>query len=153
MTMQIWDPFSEFRRFDNFFNRLLGAADGLQSAGAWYFPMDVTDDAEHVTVKANLPGANPDHVQVTVENGTLSIKSEMPAEETEPKYLMRERPTGSFYRSITLPDSVDTDKATTHYEHGVLVIEFPKLASKRARQIKINAAAAPKKMIEAKPAR
>ena len=51
---------------------------------------------------------------------------------------MRERRAGAFYRALRLPDSLDTDKAHTSYEHGVLSITFPRLEAKKAKRLTIN---------------
>ena len=59
-------------------------------------------------------------------------------EEGDGGYLMKERRTGSFYRAIRLPDSVDADKAETLYENGVLSITFPLLEAKKAKQLEIK---------------
>jgi HSP20 family protein len=60
------------------------------------------------------------------------------AEHKEGNYLMRERRSGSFYRALRLPDTVDTAQAHPFYEHGVLTITIPKVEPKKAKQLKVS---------------
>ena len=103
----------------------------------WAAPVDVVRQGEDVVVRASLPGIDPDDIRVTLEEDLLTIRGEA-KEEGENGYLMRERRTGSFYRAIRLPDSVDAEKAETLYENGVLSITFPQLEAKKAKQLEIK---------------
>ena len=87
-----------------------------------------------------MPGVNPSDLSVTIENDVLTIRGQtsVDSERQEGSYLMRERHTGSFHRSLRLPDTLDVDKADTRYDHGVLTISFPKLEAKQARQLHIT---------------
>ena len=82
----------------------------------------------------------PEDIQVTTENGVLTIKAESQAEgeTTEDGYLIRERRSGSFHRSIRLPDTVDADQADSSYEHGVLTISLPKQEAKKAKRLEVK---------------
>jgi HSP20 family protein len=79
------------------------------------------------------------------------LKAERKAEEEVEgvTYLVRERPTGSFYRAISLPDTIDTGKIKSNYENGVLTIVMPKTEEKKRKQIKVSVSGGPKE-IEAK---
>ena len=141
-----WDPFGEFRRMDRAMSRLwpafrpTGIVDGHDS---WAVPLDVAKEGDNLVVRASLPGVKPEDIQVTVEDGLLTIKGEYKAESEERKgeYLMREHRTGAFHRAIRLPDTVDTDKAEPSHEHGVLTIAFPRVEGKKAKRLEIKAAA------------
>jgi HSP20 family protein len=111
--------------------------DGMES---WAVPLDVVQEGDQIVVHASLPGVNPNDINVSLEDGVLSIRGQTQAEreDHQPNYLLHERRTGSFYRAIRLPDTVDPDKAESHYEHGVLSISFPKLEAKKAKQLTIN---------------
>jgi HSP20 family protein len=144
MTLMRWDPFTELRRMEENMNRLWRGFTGDGGGEAWAVPLDVMEEGDNIIVHASLPGVNPDNFNVTVENNVLSIRAET-KEEREGKegdYLMRERRYGSFYRSLRLPDTVDTDRAQTSYENGVLTLSFPKMESKKAKQLKVNVRAA-----------
>jgi HSP20 family protein len=114
--------------------------DSQESIETWSVPIDVVREGEQILVKASLPGLSPDDIQVSIEDDVLTIKGEtkMERETKEGDYLLRERRSGSFYRAIRLPDTVDTENAMSSYENGVLTVEFPRLESKRARKLDIN---------------
>lgn len=143
MVLQRWYPRTRIRQTDEWIDRFWRGF-GLQPYGEYSFhrplPLDVVDEDEHVAVSASLPGVNPDAVEVTVDDGVLRIKTEA-SEEHEKKdgrYLIRERRTGSFDRSVRLPATVDADNAESKYEHGVLTVRFPKREEKKAKKIEIK---------------
>lgn len=145
MTMQHWDPMSEIRRMEDMFNRMwkgrgYGLHDG-ETFERWGIPMDVIEEPNEIVVKASLPAIKPEDIDVTIEDGVLTLKGETKAEHEEKNknYLMKERAYGTFYRELRLPQSVDTDKVQTRFENGVLTLNFPKLESKKAKQLKIGA--------------
>jgi len=85
----------------------------------WAIPLDAVQQVDNIIVKASVPGVNPEDLDVSIEN-----KEERGHQEGN--YLMRERRSGSFYRALRLPDTVDSDQAQPHYKHGVLSITFPR---------------------------
>jgi len=95
---------------------------------------------EEIVVKASLPGVKPEEIEITVEDNVLTMKAESnkESESQESGYLIRERSSGSFYRALRLPDSVDTDRIHPIYENGVLTIILPKAEEKKRKQIKVN---------------
>jgi HSP20 family protein len=84
----------------------------------------VVQQGDNIIVKASVPGVNPEDIDVSIENDVLTIKGQTKEEREhqEGNYLMRERRAGSFYRALRLPDTLDSDQAQPHYEHGVLSI-------------------------------
>ncbi|MEA3407462.1 MAG: Hsp20/alpha crystallin family protein [Chloroflexota bacterium] len=101
--------------------------------------MDVYETDEEVVVKVAIPGIDPDDIDVTVEENTLTIKGEIEREEeTDRDYVRRERAYGRFYRSLTLP-GLSSNKAEGEYENGVLTLTFPKPEEQRRKTIKIQA--------------
>jgi HSP20 family protein len=98
-----------------------------------------------------MPGVNPEDIDVTVEDGVLTIRAEKKTEtETEDeRYLIRERASGSFYRALRLPDMVDAEKIESHYENGVLTVVMPKAEEKKKKQIQVKVSGE-KKAIEGK---
>ena len=141
MVIRHWSPFNELRRMQTNMDHLwrgFAPRDTAQGAASWAIPMDVTQEGDELVVHASLPGVNPDEINVSIENDVLTIRGESGGEVQERKegnYLMRERRTGSFHRSLRLPDTLDTDKAQPRYENGVLTIAFPKL---EAKQLKVS---------------
>ena len=143
MVLQRWAPFTDARRFEYALNRLW--RDGSVRNGestSWQLPLDVAQDADNIVVKATVPGFKPEDIKVGIENQVLTINAETPSEaqEEETEYLLRERRTGSYQRSIRLPDTVDADEAESTYDNGVLTITVPKQEEKKARQIEIKVA-------------
>ena len=144
MVLRRWDPFGELRRMQENMDRLWRGfyinEDGSLEIERWAIPLDVVEEGENILVHASMPGVNPDDIDVTIENDILTIKghSSMEREHKEGNYLMKERRTGSFHRSLRLPDTVDTDKASPRYENGVLTVALPKVESKQAKKLTIN---------------
>jgi HSP20 family protein len=106
----------------------------------WAIPLDVVQQGDNIIVKASVPGVNPEDIDVSIENDVLTIKGQTreEREHQEGNYLMRERRAGSFYRALRLPDTLDSDQAQCHYEHGVLSITFPRMEAKRARRLQVS---------------
>ncbi len=106
----------------------------------WAPEVDITEDAESITVKTELPGMERDNIEIDVANGVLSIKGEKKEEEEEKNktWHRREVRYGSFSRSFTLPTDVKADEAKASYENGVLKIVLPKEEKALHRKIQIK---------------
>ena len=144
MVLQRWDPAAELRRMDEVMNRLWRNYSGPNNSdGAvegWAVPIDVRQEGDNITVDASMPGVDPSKISATVEDGVLTIRGQT-ATETEKKderYYLRERRAGAFHRSVRLPETVDTERAESTYENGVLSISFHKQESMKARSLTIN---------------
>jgi HSP20 family protein len=139
MVLRRWEPFRELRQMQENMDRLwrsFGSEEGeAGNVENWAIPLDVVQQGDNVIVKASVPGVKPEDIDVSIENDVLIIKGQTKEEreQQEGNYLMRERRSGSFYRALRLPDTLDSDQAQPHYEHGVLSITFPRLESKRAK--------------------
>ncbi|HYL39958.1 MAG TPA: Hsp20/alpha crystallin family protein [Candidatus Binatus sp.] len=103
-------------------------------------PLDVTTDADALTIEASLPGIRPEDVEITVENGTLTISGKTAEERKaeEGSYLIQEIRRGTFSRSVTLPNGLEPDKAEATFENGVLRLRIPKAEQVKPRQIRIS---------------
>ena len=91
-------------------------------------------------VTASLPGIKPEDVQTTVLGDTLTIRAESRAngEQKAQNWLVRERRTGSFQRSVSLGTPINADNASAQFEHGVLTLTLPKSEQARPKQIKLS---------------
>ena len=144
MVLRRWEPFRELRQMQENMDRLwrsFGSGGGEEGdVENWAIPLDVAQEGDNIIVKASVPGVKPEDIDVSIENDVLTIKGQTKEEQEqrEGNYLMRERRSGSFYRALRLPDTVDSDKAQPHYENGVLSITFPRLESKRAKRLQIT---------------
>ena len=142
-----WDPFREYSTLQDRMNRLFrdsfgeGREETLTSAG--FAPaVDVYEDEHNVTLKIEVPGIDEKDIDVRIENNVLTVHGErrFEKEEKEENYRRIERQYGSFTRSFTLPNTVDTEKASANYDKGVLKITLAKKAEAKPKQIKVNVA-------------
>ena len=103
-------------------------------------PLDVEEGDEKVTVSASLPGLSPEDIEVTTEDGVLTIKAESQTENeaSEGNYVIRERRNGSLHRSLRLSSAVDADNAEASYEHGVLTVSLPKHEASKPRRLEVK---------------
>ncbi len=145
MIMRRWDPFFELRRMQDNMDHLRRGFSQPNSGGSgemegWAIPLDVVQEGDNIVVHASLPGVNPSDLNVSIENDVLTIRGQTASdtESQEGNHLMRERHTGSFHRSLRLPDTLDVDKAESSYDQGVLTIAFPKVEAKQARRLSVN---------------
>ena len=141
MVLQRWDPLFDFRRAMNRHVRATGLARLNTEKREWAIPVDVVEEEDEILVRASIPGVKVDDIDVSIENRVLTIKAETKSEgeHKEGGYLMRERRSGSFLRSLRLPETVDEDRAKTSYHDGVLTVNLPKAESKKAKHLKIDA--------------
>jgi HSP20 family protein len=131
---------------DQFFNRGVGRILARENGADVYFPLDMYETEGDVVVKASLPGARPEDVEVSVNGYVLSIKAETKSEteEKQPNYYRQERRVGVMQRALQLPVRVDADNAGADFENGVLTLTLPKVAEARPKTIEIK----PKNVIE-----
>jgi len=146
LTLTRWYPIREVAALQNRFNSLLQDLGGdaeTVTAAAFVPAVDVYEDTEKVVLKLEIPGVKEEDVDVRVENQALTVRGErkFEAEEKEENFHRIERRYGSFFRSFSLPTSVDTENVKASYNAGVLKLELKKKTSAQPRQIKINQAA------------
>lgn len=152
MVMQRWDPFRDLRQMDETMNRLWRGYGGVPaSTEDWNISMDVIQRPDEIVVKASMPGVKPEAVDLAIEDNILTLRADRKPDFEDEKsvYLVQERPTGSFYRALRLPETVDANKVQSTYENGVLTIVLPKAEEKKKKQIKIQIGSG-SKAIEAK---
>ncbi len=143
MVIQRWDPLYDLRRMHVAMNsrwRENSPAHVGDGHRGWAIPIDVVEEGDDLLVRASLPGVNPDEIDVTIEDRVLTIKAETKVQEESKDngYFIRERRTGSFRRSLRLPETADTEKAKTLYDNGVLTVALPKVESKKAKRLAIT---------------
>jgi HSP20 family protein len=129
------------RDIERLFNTLTDFS-GLRSVGV--FPaINLSEDAESVYVRAELPGIKADDLDIRMENDTLTIAGERkpPTEADGVSFHRREREWGAFRRSFSLPTRVDAGKVKARYVDGILTVTLPKAAEARPKQIAVQAGA------------
>jgi HSP20 family protein len=132
-----WDPFRDLSAVEREFDRLLGRA---FSKNAWVPPLDVRETDDRYEVTLDLPGLEPDAVNVTFEDGTLTVsgKREFASEQTGETYHRIERSFGTFARSIGLPHTADSERIEATFDKGVLTVSVPKVEAAKPRTIEVK---------------
>jgi HSP20 family protein len=112
-----------------------------QSLRGWNPAVDLYEDKDNVFVKAELPGLKKEDIDVSLEDGVLTISGERKSEEkVEGKEARRsERFYGQFRRGITLSSEVKADQVTATYKDGVLTVTLPKVEAAKPKQIEVKA--------------
>ncbi|MFQ5491505.1 MAG: Hsp20/alpha crystallin family protein [Phycisphaerae bacterium] len=131
-----WDPFQELESL----TRSLGASDaGL--AGPNGFRVDVREEDDRYVVQADLPGFSRDAVEVTFENGVLTISGEVRSDQQQQDetFHLRERRYGRVSRSFAMPEEVDTDNIQATMADGVLTVTLTKTPAAQPRKITVKA--------------
>ena len=150
-----WDPFRELAGVQDRMNRLFQDSFGpvreeALTTASFAPAVDIYEDEHEITLKVEVPGIEEKDIDIRLENNTLTVRGErkFEKEEKEENFRRVERHYGSFSRSFTLPNIVDTDKVHATYEKGVLEIRLAKKEEARPKQIKVYV----EKKLEAKGA-
>lgn len=130
---------------DTLFDRFFQDPWGMSLLGGWPggFPrIDLAESEDEVTVCAELPGVDPNDVEISVVGDTLTIRGEKrrEKEEKDRSYHYEERQYGSFHRAIELPSSVDPDKVDASYKNGMLTVTVAKRPEAKPKKIPVKTA-------------
>lgn len=129
-----WDP---FRELDRLATSMLDSRQGPR-----VMPIDLYRDGDHYVLSADLPGVDPGSVDVDIDGQLLTIRAERTLRSDEQtQWLVRERPSGSFLRQLTLGDGLDTASISAHYENGVLSVVIPVSERAKPRKVEVQATA------------
>jgi HSP20 family protein len=148
MAIVRWEPFRDLQAVQDRLNRVFdeafrGAARGGDDewalGGQWAPSVDIYENEGNLVLKAELPGIDPKDVDVRVENNVLTLRGErkFESEVKRDKYHRVERAYGTFSRSFTLPNVVDTDKIKAEYKDGVLQVTLPQREEAKPKQIQV----------------
>ena len=151
MAIVRWDPFREVAQLQDRLNRVVGEAygrsgadEGFMSTGEWVPPVDIyADGDQELVLKVELPEMTLEDIDVSVDNGALTIKGEKKFANglKQDQFHRIERRYGTFIRSFSLPQTVDPHKVAAEYKQGVLTVRLPLREEARPRQIKVNVTA------------
>jgi HSP20 family protein len=142
-----WTPLFEVDRMFDEMDRLVNDRSGqarVASRNRGYRPaMDVYDTGEHIVIRALVPGASPDDLDISLEQNTLTLKGTLGYHVTEEQagsvtWYQREIGYTDWSESIQLPTPVDADKASAEFEHGMLTLSLPKAEQARIKRIPIH---------------
>ena len=146
-----WDPFQDLLAIQDEMNQLFGQATGQGGrttggeAGtgtrAWAPALDIAERNDAYVVTVEVPGIKPEQLDITLENGALTISGErrFETEIKEEQYHRIERRYGAFRRSITLPDRVKADAVEASFEDGLLQVVVPKAEEAKPKRIGVRA--------------
>jgi len=156
MAITRWDPFRDVLTLQNRLNSLFQdygrgqAENDLVSTAAFVPPVDIYEDEHKIVLKLEAPGLKQEDLDIQLENNTLTIKGErkFEKEEKEENFHRIERRYGSFFRSFTVPNTVNTESVKASYDAGVLRVELEKRAEAKPKQIKVQIGSAPAKPVE-----
>ncbi len=147
-----WDPLRDMVTMRQVFDRVFEDSFNAPSsfAGAAGTAIDMVETGGEVIVKAVMPGIRPEDADISVSGDVLTIKGQTARQDygQEANYLFSEIGYGSYSRSITLPVSVNPDRAEASFENGVLTLVLPKIEEVKPKQIKVKST----RMIEGKKA-
>ena len=145
-TLVHWDPFAGVTGMRRFIDRVFDDSHFRPyrySANRWhngYLPVDVTEGENEVVIKASLPGLKPEDVDISLDANVLTIKGEAATSEDSEsgRYVIRERRWGAFNRSLSLPESLEGEKADATFEDGILTLTIPKAEEAKPKAIKVK---------------
>lgn len=146
-TIARWEPFRGVATLQDQINRLFNDAferKGEESSlSAWAPAVDIYETEQELVVKADLPDVDPQDLDIRVENNLLAIRGERKFEKkvSEENYLRVERSYGSFARSFTLANTVNSEAIKADYQNGVLTLTIPKREEAKPKQIKVKVTA------------
>ena len=139
-----WDPFRDLFRthegIDRVFSSFWDQDRDLALTGPWVPSVEVYEDKDRVTVKAELPGVTQDDLSVNVTEDTLTISGERKnkREDNEGSTLFSETIYGNFHRAIPLKQAVKLDETKAVFKDGILEVTLPKAEESKSREIKIE---------------
>ena len=148
MSIRSYEPWNLLDRFQEqlsqlgYANRDIANSDHDQShvvTSHWRPAVDIKEEADRFVIMADLPGVDPGDIEITMENGVLSIKGERKSEIRDEKegYKRVERVSGTFYRRFSLPDSADAERIEAKGKDGVLEVSLPKHEKVQPRRIAV----------------
>ena len=124
-----------------YLDRLFDLDTSLWDLPATSFPIDVIENDNEYLVRASVAGFDPEQLEITFENNTLTIKGENREEnkdEQQGRYHIRERYAGTFYRSVSLPGMIDQNQISAETDNGVLTIHLPKKPEAQPKRIEVK---------------
>ncbi len=147
MSLVRYEPWSVLNQLHREINRAFDtqAANGVADSSAtadWIPPADIAEYKDRWVLKFDVPGVNASAIDITLEQGVLTISGQREQDSTDSEVERRrnERPSGRFHRRFTLPDTVDTANVRATGRNGVLEVTIPKQPKAQPRRIEVAAA-------------
>jgi len=143
MAIVRWDPWRELagieRQFDQMFGRGRSGSAG-QGSGTWVPALDVHQDGDTMVINAEIAGVDPGNVEITIDDDVLTVsgRREEDRQVEEGQWIRRERVTGQFRRSISLPPGVDPSKVKANARNGVIEIRVPRPTKNEPHRVQLG---------------
>lgn len=133
--------FPYMRDMNRFFNFEFDEDDNTFTQANWTPSVDIVEKKDHLLIAANIPGVDPNDIDISIENEYMIVKGERKSESKneEDGYTRIERSYGSFYRRFNLPDNADADNVSASTKKGVLEIKVGKAKSSKLKKVTIDA--------------
>ena len=152
MALVRWEPVRELNSLQQEMNRLFSTFFDTPTAGngsparRWIPAMDLVETDEHYVLTADLPGLSQEDISLEFEGDVLTLSGERKTEQAERKegYYRLERATGSFSRSLTLPEGIDPGAVTATFDKGVLEVRIPKPEQRKPKKVAIQVGDVPR---------
>jgi HSP20 family protein len=125
-----------FRELDRLSQQVFGTQGTLARPAV--MPMDAWREGDTFIVELDLPGVNPDSIDLDVERNVLTVKAERPGRDGDTELIAAERPRGVFSRQLILGDTLDTERVAASYDAGVLSLRIPVAEQAKPRKIAIS---------------
>jgi HSP20 family protein len=140
MTLIHWEPAREYGSLQTEMNRLFSSFFESGSAGGgagWQPALDVAENDDAYLVAIDLPGMRQEEIAIELHDRTLTISGERRGLDGD-RLSRRERPSGTFRRTLTIPDGVDPDAVQASFADGVLAVQIPKPEHRKPRRVEIQ---------------
>jgi HSP20 family protein len=136
-TMTRWDPFAEMAQLHKAMNRLFGTPNGAAEA---FPPVNLYASENEAVVSAELPGVDPDKLEISVNANTFTLSGSRESEKVDENasYHRQERFAGRFSRTLELPFNVDAERVNAQLRHGLLKVTLPRAEADKPKKITIE---------------
>ena len=156
MALIRWEPVRELNTIQSEMNRLFNTffeaptQTNGPTARRWIPAMDLVETENDFVLRADLPGLSEEDVNIELEDNVLTVSGERKAEHEERKegYYRVERSSGTFSRSLTLPEGIDPEGVRANFDRGVLEVRIPKPEARKPRKVAISVGQSSGKTIE-----
>jgi len=146
MNVAFYEPYRLMNRLHRDIDRLMGVPaageDETASVASWIPAIDIREEEKQFILHADLPGVDPTNIDVTLDNGVLTIRGRRDLSERDERkgYRRVERVSGEFFRRFSMPDTADSNSVKARYTNGVLEVTIPKQAQVLPRRISVESA-------------
>jgi len=147
MNVAFYEPWRLANRLHRDLDRLMGTPvadneEGASSVASWIPAIDIREEEKQFVLHADLPGVDPANIEVTLDNGVLTIRGrrELADRDERAGYRRVERVSGEFFRRFSLPDTADSSSVKARCVNGVLEVTIPKQPQVLPRRISVESA-------------